>query len=312
MDVVCGTFRELPNLAPTRNDLLVELARLIALLGGQGEVHTAVPGLVLSAFSLPTEPADYVAEPGFAVVAQGGKRVMLGDQIFDYSAGQYLVYSVDLPLSAYVSKASQDGPLLGLGLTLKPEAIASLLLETGVPTRRSGEQRGIAVGDVTADLLEPIVRLVRLLERPTDIPILAPVLEREILWRLVNGEHGSMVRQLGLADSRMTRIGRAIRWLRTHYHETVRLRDLTALAGMSLTAFHRNFRAATGMSPIQFQKHLRLTTARARLLSTTDDAAEVGFAVGYESPSQFSREYRRQFGRPPGQDSRMLRGVGTA
>ena len=312
MDEGQGSFRALPGRAPPWSHLLAELGRLIARHGGSGEVWTAVPGLVLSAFSMPSEPADYMAEPGFAVVAQGGKRVMLGDQVFDYSAGQYLVYSVDLPLNAYVSQASEDGPLLGLGLTLKPEAIASLLLETGVPQRGRSDQRGIAVGEVTADLLEPIIRLLRILDRPVDIPVLAPAIEREILWRLVNSEHGAMVRQLGLADSRMTQIGRAIRWIRTHYDQRVRLQDLAALAGLSLTAFHRNFRAVTGMTPIQFQKHLRLTAARARLLSSTEDAADVGFAVGYDSPSQFSREYRRQFGRPPGRDSRILRGARTA
>ena len=250
-----------------RANLLEELCTLIARHAGQGETRTALPNIVLSVSTLPTEPAAHMAEPALAIVAQGAKRVVLGDQAFVYSAGQYLIYSVALPLSAHIVEASKEGPLLGLGLTLKPEAIASLLLETGAASKNKVEQRGIAVSDLTADLLDPVVRLLRLLDRPEDIPVLAQAFEREILWRLVNGEQGAMVRQLGLADSRMTQIGRAIGWIRSHYTETIRIEDLAAVAGMSITSFHRHFRSVTSLSPLQFQKQMRLDTARTRLLS---------------------------------------------
>ena len=279
---------------------LEELKTLIARHAKAGETTTAWPGLVLSAFTLPTEPAAYLAEPGFALVVQGAKRVVLGDQVFDYGAGQYLVYSVDLPLIAHVSAASPDGPLLGLGLRLKPQAIAALLLESGSPRSGKLEQRGIAVSSLTTDLVDPIIRLLRLLDHPRDIAVLGPAVEREILWRLIQGEQGAMVRQLGLADSRMAQVGRAIRWIRVHYAKTIRVEELAAAAGMSATSLHRHFRTVTAMSPIQFQKRIRLDTARSRLLSTGDDVADVGFAVGYGSPSQFSREYRRRFGKAPG------------
>ena len=141
------------------------------------------------------------------------------------------------------------------------------------------------MSDLTDDLLEPIVRILRLLDRPEDIPVLAPAIEREILWRLINGEQGAMVRQLGVADSRMTQIGRAIRWVRDHYAETLRIEDLASVAGMSLTSFHRHFVGVTSLSPLQFQKQIRLQEARSRLLSSLQDVAAVGYSVGYDSPS---------------------------
>lgn len=159
------------------------------------------------------------------------------------------------------------------------------MLETGAPRKAKTEPPGIAVSDLTDDLLEPIVRILRLLDRPEDIPVLAPAIEREILWRLINGEQGAMVRQLGVADSRTTQIGRAIRWVRDHYAETLRIEDLASVAGMSLTSFHRHFVGVTSLSPLQFQKQIRLQEARSRLLSSLQDVAAVGYSVGYDSPS---------------------------
>jgi AraC-like DNA-binding protein len=290
-----------------------ELRALISRHAGPTQAHRPFPNVMVTASNLPTpsfahmaEP-DFMAEPTFGLVAQGAKRVVLGNQVFDYAAGQYLIFSVDLPLTGYVVQASTSEPFLGFGLKLKPEAVAALLLETGVPRKAKTEPPGIAVSDLTDDLVDPVVRLLRLLDRPEDIPVLAPAIEREILWRLINGEQGAMVRQLGLADSRMTQIGRAIRWIRDHYAETVRIEELAGIAGMSLTSFHRHFLGVTSLSPLQFQKQIRLQEARSRLLSSSQDVAEVGFAVGYDSASQFSREYRRQFGAPPSQDGERLR-----
>jgi AraC-like DNA-binding protein len=296
--------------------LMRELRELIARHAESAHVFGPLPNVMVAASNLPTAPFTdmaapaALAEPAFGLVAQGAKRVLLGDQVFDYAAGHYLVFSVDLPLRGYAVPASATEPFLGFGLKLKPDAIAALLLETRAPPappKTKTEPPGIAVSELTDDLIDPIVRLLRLLDRPEDIAVLAPAIEREILWRLINGEQGAMVRQLGLADSRMTQIGRAIRWLRDHYAETVRIEDLAGVAGMSLTSLHRHFLGVTSLSPIQFQKQIRLREARSRLLLSAQDVATVGFAVGYDSPSQFSREYRRMFGAPPGQDGERLR-----
>jgi AraC-like DNA-binding protein len=293
--------------------LMRELRVLIARHAGQTPAHRLLPNIMVAMSNLPTPPFAYMAEPAllaepaFGFVAQGAKRVVLGNQVFDYAAGQYLIFSVDLPLSGYVLQASATEPFLGFGLKLKPDAIAALLLETSAQRKVETEPPGIAVSDLTDDLLDPVVRLLRLLDRPEDIPVLAPAIEREILWRLVNGEQGAMVRQLGLADSRMTQIGRAIRWIRDHYAETVRIEELADIAGMSLTSFHRHFLGVTSLSPLRFQKQIRLQEARSRLLLSSQDVAAIGFAVGYDSPSQFSREYRRLFGAPPGRDGEHLR-----
>nr|WP_205195068.1 AraC family transcriptional regulator [Burkholderia sp. Ax-1719] len=266
-----------------------------------------MPGLFLVREPGPTLPCQVVVEPVFSLIVQGAKRVEIGKQAFSYRAGQCLVVSVDLPANAYVVEATPEQPYLGLGLMLRPEAIAGLLLESGNP-RTVGEGRsGIAIGELSSDLADPVVRLLRLLDRPSDVPILATSLEREILWRLINGPQGAMVRQIGLADSRMSQIGRAVRWLRGHFAEAVRIEDLAGIAGMSVTSFHRHFRNVTSMTPIQYQKQIRLQAARTRLMTTCEDVSAVGFAVGYESPSQFSREYRRMFGKPPGQDGTDLR-----
>lgn len=250
---------------------------LIARHAGPTRAHRPFPNVMVTASNLPTpsiahmaEP-DFMAEPAFGLVAQGAKRVVLANQVFNYAAGQYLIFSVDLPLTGYVVGASTTEPLLGFGLKLKPEAVAALLLETGVPRKAKTEPPGIAVSDLTDNLVDPIVRLLRLLDRLEDIPVLAPAIEREILWRLINGEQGAMVRQLGLADSRMTQIGRAIRWIRDHYAETIRTEELADIAGMCLTSFHRHFLGVISLSPLQFQKQIRLQEARSRLLSSSQD-----------------------------------------
>ena len=266
-----------------------------------------MPSLILASESGPTLPCQVVVEPVLSLIAQGAKRVAVGNQSLDYRAGQFLVVSVDLPVEAYVVEATPALPYLGCGLILRPEAIASLLLESGGPRTVGDDRPGIAISDLSSDLVDSVVRLLRLLDRPSDVPILAAALEREILWRLIHGPQGAMVRQIGLADSRMSQIGRGVRWLRSHFAETVRIEELAEIAGMSVTSLHRHFRSITSMTPIQYQKQLRLQAARTRLMATREDVSEVGFAVGYDSPSQFSREYRRMFGKPPGQDGTDLR-----
>jgi AraC-like DNA-binding protein len=266
-----------------------------------------MPGLMFGFEHGPTPPCELVVEPVFSLVAQGAKRVEVGKQTFEYRTGQFLIVSVDLPVDAYVVEATPDKPCLGFGIKLRPEAISSLLLESGAPRTFGDDRPGIAISDLSSDLVSSVVRLLSLLDRPSDIPVLAASLEREILWRLINGPQGAIVRQIGLADSRMSQVGRAVRWLREHLAETIRVEELAEIAGMSATSLHRHFRVITSMTPIQYQKQLRLQAARARLRATRVDVAEVGFAVGYDSPSQFSREYRRMYGKPPGQDGAELR-----
>jgi AraC-like DNA-binding protein len=269
-------------------------------------------GIKVVSVDAPTELAHHVMEPMLAVVAQGAKRAVLGDKVFDYGAGQYLVVSIDLPIAGHVLRASRELPYLAAGFTLKPTTIATLLLELAASDPAAIEPAGFGVSDAPVELLESVVRMLRLLDSPRDAPVLGPMLEREILWRLLNGEQGAMVRQIGLADSRLSQISRAIRWIRLHHAKAFRIEELAEMAAMSASSFHRHFRAVTTMSPLQYQKMIRLQEARARLLAESEDIAAVGFSVGYESPSQFSREYSRLFGAPPGRDVARLRTVSEA
>jgi AraC-like DNA-binding protein len=295
---------------PTSIVVWVDLSELRDLLLRHTD-QTLLPGVTIKASTTVTEPMPGVTHPVIALVAQGAKRTVLGDQVLTYAAGQFLIVSTELPVTAHVTEASTTTPYVVFGLTLQPALIAALLLDAR-PDQRPADRPGIAVSPVTPDLLDPIVRLLRLLDRPDDLPVLAAGVEREIVWRLLTGSQGPMVRQIGLADSRLSQIGRAIRWIRTHYAESFPIAEPARVAAMSPTSFHRHFRAITTMSPIQFQKQIRLQEARALLLADAGDVAGVGFAVGYESASQFNREYRRMFGLPPGQDAARLHQIPEA
>jgi AraC-like DNA-binding protein len=277
-------------------DLLAELRLLIVRHAGGASQHraTVLDGVSISSVTEPTPPAAAMSEPSLAVVAQGVKRTVLNGVPYDYRTGQYLVVSLDLPVIGQALQASADEPFAVFSMKLKPAAIAPLLLET-VQAARPPAFSGLAISDATPELLDPVVRLLRLLEHPDDLRVLAPGLEREILWRLITGDQGALAH-----------ISRAIRWIREHYHEPVLVADLAALSGMSASSFHRHFRAATSMTPIQFAKQIRLQEARALLMTQPANVAEIGYLVGYESPSQFSREYRRTFGVPPGRDAVRL------
>lgn len=251
----------------------------------------------------------------FALVAQGRKRLALGDRVYDYGSGQYLVASLDLPVTGQFTDISASAPALGFGMLLDPTAIAELLLEadpTGGLEGRGAPPSGLLVSDAPVQLLDAVVRLLRLFDRPRDLAVLAPMIKREILWWILSGEQGAAVRQLGLAGSNLRRIGQAVGWIREHYARPFRVEEVAENCGMSPSAFYRNFQAATAMSPIQFQKQVRLQEARLMLAAAPDDVTGVGYRVGYDSPSQFSREYRRQFGAPPSQDAQRLRSTGPA
>ncbi|WP_342629267.1 AraC family transcriptional regulator [Nguyenibacter vanlangensis] len=270
--------------------------------------ETAVPGLSLMRADAPTMPVQSVHQPTFCLIAQGSKQVVLGQRLFAYDARHYLITTVELPITGGVTQASADRPYLALTLALDPTRIAALLLDSPDALRDPGTMPGLAVSTVTDALLDPVARLVGLLDRPDDIPVLAPLIEREILYRLLQGEQGATLRQAARADSRLSQVSRAIAWIRDHYAEPFSIGDLAAETGMSPSSFHRHFKAVTMMSPLQFRTRIRLQAARHMLLADGQDAAGVGFVVGYDSPSQFSREYRRMFGIPPARDAARLRG----
>ncbi|MEV1074671.1 AraC family transcriptional regulator [Micromonospora parva] len=290
---------------------LDELRTLLARHAHPG-MRTPIDGVLISKVDQQTGPTTSMSGTVLALIAQGAKHMALGDRVYEYRAGQYLVASVDLPVTGRFTQASADSPALGFGLVLHPATVAELLLQAApgdLPPLSGGTPSGMVVSDAPDELGDAVVRLLRLLDRPRDVTVLAPLIKREILWLLLSGEQGAAVRQLGLADSRLSHIARAVRWIRDHYAQAFRVEDLARLSGMSVSAFYRNFQAVTAMSPIQFQKQIRLQEARLLLATHPNDITGVGIRVGYESPSQFSREYRRQFGAPPSQDATRLRGT---
>jgi AraC-like DNA-binding protein len=292
-----------------------ELARLKELLtrnAGEGLTPTALPGVSIQCSRTTTEPVGAITEPTVAVIAQGTKETVLNGRTFAYGPGQFVITSLELPVIGHIVQASAREPFLAFVLRLSAQRIAELLIETtpAPPVRRGAVDAapaGIAVSEASPALLDAAGRLLALLDTPGDAAALAAGVEREVLWRLVTGPQGPTVRQIGLADSELAHLGRAIRWIRVHYDKTLRIEELAALATMSVTSFHRHFRAVTSITPIQYQKQIRLHEARSRLFAEPRDVASVGFAVGYDSPSQFSREYRRMFGVPPSHDALALR-----
>jgi AraC-like DNA-binding protein len=298
---------------------LASLRESIARHAGQrtGLTATALPRVFVYRSPAVTEPLGEIVEPSLAIVVQGVKETALNGDTFTYRAGQFVIVSAELPIVGHVAQASPDEPLLGFVFRLRLEQIAELLLETagqpGTPhaSPPGTPPPGIAVSDASPELVDAAAHLLKLLDVPADAAALAPSVEREVLWRLLTGPQGAAVRQIGLADSRLTQLTRAIRWIRGNYDQPLHVAQLAGLATMSESSFHRHFRALTSMTPLQFQKQIRLHEARARLLTEAGDIAGVGYAVGYNSPSQFSREYRRMFGVPPGRDALLSASLGT-
>lgn len=291
---------------------MTKLAEIRALIRAhaRADLTTPIDGLLLSEVTAATQDPEYsLTEPLLVVMAQGGKRLLLGDRVCEYRAGQCLVVTANLPVTGHYLDISDGAPSLAMGLVVRPAAVAALLLDAPVPRPASTSPDGFALVtyDAGRDLLDAVARLLRLLDHPSDAPVLAPLIEREILWRLLTGPQAETVRQIGLADSNLSHISRAITWIHTNYAEPMRVDELADLSRMSASGFHRHFRAVTAMSPLQFQKQVRLQRARTMLLAQPGDVARVGHEVGYDSPSQFNREYRRLFGAPPGQDAARLR-----
>ena len=283
-------------------------ARIERFAPGDGVHATPITRLSLVRASTCGEPIDRLYDPALCLLAQGRKRVLLGDELTVYDALNHLVVSQHLPVAGQVVDASADAPYLCLCLELEPKEIAALMLDIGRPrTPSQALARGLYTGRTSAPLLDAVLRLVRLIDTPDDIAALAPLLVREILYRLLKSEQGWRLAQIGTPDSQGERIARAIAWLRERYHESVSIDDISRAVHMSASSLHHHFKAVTAMSPLQYQKQLRLQEARRLLLSEAMDAATAGHHVGYESPSQFSREYARLFGAPPARDMRRVR-----
>jgi AraC-like DNA-binding protein len=251
-------------------------------------------------------------EPGLALVAQGAKQVLLGEENYRYDQANYLVTSIDLPVSSQVVDASPERPYLCVMLRFDARAIAELLADADLPASPVTAGRGIAVSPLSEELLDTVLRLVRLLVAPRDLPVLAPLIERELLYRLLTSEQGPRLCHVATAGSRSHQISHAIDWLKNHYREPLRIDALATVVNMSPSSLHHHFRAITAMSPLQYQKQLRLQEARRLMLAGHCDVASAAHRVGYESPSQFSREYSRLFGAPPLRDVELLRRAGKA
>jgi AraC-like DNA-binding protein len=286
-----------------------ELADLIEQYAGGDGIHTtAIPRLFMQRASHPPEPFHALYDPAVCIVAQGRKQAMLGESVYVYDPAQYLIVSVDIPVVGQVIEASHEKPFLSLKLRLDRAAIGALMLESDIE-RAGREQPGpaLTVSAVSDQLLDAVIRLVRLLGSPRDIPVLAPLAEREILYRLLRGDQASRMSQIAFAESKLQQVNRAIGWIKRNFREPFSIDAVAAEARMSSSALHQHFKAVTAMSPLQYQKQLRLQEARRLILTDSRDAASAGHEVGYESPSQFSREYRRLFGAPPVRDIERLR-----
>ncbi len=285
------------------------LGRSIArLTDKRDQPMTAIPGLSLYRRDAPTQPMSFMYEPCICLMAQGAKRVLLGDETYVYDPQHYLITSVDLPTVVQVIKASRENPYLGLIMKIDQREMSQLMVDSHLPPPHPQQSsRGMATGEVTLSLLTAFQRLIDLLAEPMDIPILAPIIQREIFYRLLVGDQGARLRQMASTGSQSQQIARAIDWLKGNFTRPLRVNNLAAQVNMSISTFHYHFKAVTGMSPLQYQKWLRLNEARRLLLTENQDATTAAFQVGYESPSQFSREYSRLFGAPPLRDITNLR-----
>jgi len=293
----------------TAPELRSELARQIALFVGTAERRaTDIPGLSLHRRTAPTAPCPMTYEPSVTVMAQGRKRVELGRSVFIYDASRFLLTSLDLPVVSRVIEASEQTPCLAMSLKLEMPMVREVLgrEEIQVAEPPSGSP-GMATGETTVEFLGACCRLVGLLDTPRDIPFLSGLIQREIVYRVLQSAEGARLRAIATLGERSHRTAKAIAWITANYAKPLRVEDLAGIAGMGVSTLHHHFRLLTAMSPLQYQKQLRLQAARGRMLLEGLDAASAAFEVGYESASQFNREYSRFFGQPPMREVRTLR-----
>jgi AraC-like DNA-binding protein len=300
-------------LAQANRDELVE--RIARAIREDGKVEP-LKGLYLNRSSSTMESIHIVSDPAFCVIAQGSKEVFLGNERYQYDPYHYLLITAELPLVGHVLDASKERPYLGLRLKLDPALVGSVIVEVGHPSPQNSEMaslathaevRAINVSSLDTGLLDAVLRLVRLLDAPTEAPFLAPLITREIVYRLLMGEQGDRLRHIAALGGYTPPIAKAIERLRRDFDQPFRIDDIARELGMSVSGFHHHFKAVTAMSPLQFQKQIRLQEARRLMLGESLDAASVAYRVGYDDASHFNREYKRLFGLPPMRDVERLR-----
>jgi AraC-like DNA-binding protein len=307
--IMKDTQAQAAQLPDRTHALRAELARKIAFfIGPQERLMTDIPGLLLARRTAPTARCSMTYQPSVAVIAQGRKSVELGGTTFIYDASRYLLTSVDLPVISRVVEASEETPALALALKLEMPVVREILSREEIEVAEApSASLAMATGETTEEFLSACCRLVDLLGTPQDIPFLSALIQREITYRILRGAAGARLRAIATLGDQNQRTAKAITWIRANYAKPLRVKELAELAGMGVSTFHHHFRSLTTMSPLQYQKQIRLQEARGRMLVDGLDAASAAYAVGYESASQFSREYSRLFGQPPLRDVQALR-----
>ncbi len=288
-----------------------QLKKLAALIDqyaeSDGVNETAIPGVFCFKASTTEQLTSTVYEPSLCVIAQGYKQGMLDKEVYRYGPSSYLIVSVDLPMVGQITEASKAEPYLCLKIRIDMQQLSELLIYIGHPIRMNATKRGIFVGQADEAFSESVLRLARLMDSPEEVPVLAQQMKRELYYRLLRSDYGDTVAQIALKGSNMQRIAAVIHKIQSSFHEPINMEEMAEYAGMSTSSFHTHFKSVTSMSPLQFQKHLRLVEARRIMLVDSLDASSAAYHVGYESPSQFNREYARMFGNPPGRDINFLK-----
>jgi AraC-like DNA-binding protein len=305
------TDRQARRMQADQDELADRIARAIPR-DGRAEVQ---PGLFFNRASSPTAPVHGVLEPSFCVIAQGSKDILLGDERFRYDPAHYLITTLGVPAAGQVVQATRERPYLSIRLVLDPSVVTSVMVDSGAASPRpdaAASVKSVDVSALDANLLDATLRLVRLLASPSEYRVLAPLVTRELVYRLLTGAQAGRLRQIATVGGHSHRMARAVTRLRENFDKPLRIEHMARELGMSVSGFHAHFKAVTAMSPLQFQKQLRLQEARRLMLSENLDAAEAGYRVGYDDASHFSREYKRHFGEPPVRDVERLRDLATA
>jgi AraC-like DNA-binding protein len=296
--------RKQQRVQSNREELVERMSRALP----QNGVLEVFPGLFLARSSQLTERLHSVFTPAFCVIAQGSKQVLLGDEVFRYDSGHYLISSVDLPIVSHVAEASEERPYLSFRLNLDASVVASVMMESGITTKKSDAGvKAMDVSPIDAELLDTVVKLTRLLGTPDEMKFLAPLIIREMIYRLLKGEQSARLGHLLASEGDTRRISKAVKQLRENIDQPLKIENIARELGMSVSGFHHHFKSVTAMSPLQFQKQIRLQEARRLMLGEDLDVASASFRVGYDDPSYFSREYKKLFGAPPQRDIARLR-----
>ena len=288
------------------DEILADLASTVAREGKEGLTPTAMPNVGLYKVSQCIELLPEIYRPVVSLILQGEKQLLIGDEVLTYRAAHTFTAALDLPVLGKITNATAGRPYLAISLAIDPEIISDLTLNMLDPTGVT-DHKAFGVDPADRDLLDAWSRMLRLMDRPDEVPIMAPLLEREIVYRLLRGAQGSVLKQVAAGNPRILQIRKALALIVKNYASPFKVEDIARLVGMSCSAFHRRFKAATGMAPLQYQKTLRLYEARRLILTEPTNASSAAFSVGYQSVSQFSREYRRMFGKPPMRENRISR-----